>query len=282
MHGAPVDLHGIDSTMLTAATGQSVHELGESSRKEKRLALEKTLSTALSKLKSGEQRLLARAVYMLRGAVSEAREFEQEDPLLLGRALGNLGNALEQMHKSTEAVGMHLECLEVMKSLGKREKQAHILGNLSVSYESLEKWDKALDCLQRQMALTEDEALIDQIAEAIEDIRLQKAHSETEVADDGLTSLGEEDATVFTGTEGEDGDHPDGAATTDFDNTHYNRCAVSTVIEEGPRAVVTLSQAFPSTLWRHLVALVAARPILMPALPGTVPVAAPALSEAAD
>jgi tetratricopeptide (TPR) repeat protein len=179
---------------------------------EERLRVENSLALALAKINRGGAQPLARAAFLLRDAVAGARRLG--NGMLLGRALGNLGNALEQMHRSEEAVDCHLECMEVMRALGEertRDKRAHILANLSVSYESLRRWDEALDCLRQQMALTSDEAALDGIAEAIEDVRVQKAHWE---ASGRGARADDADATAFTGTEAEDVD-----AVTELDET---------------------------------------------------------------
>jgi tetratricopeptide (TPR) repeat protein len=69
------------------------------------------------------------------------------------RALGNLGNAYQELQRYGDAIDCYQQALEIFPKTGDRHNQAMALNNLGHAYEELQRYDDAIDCCQQALAI---------------------------------------------------------------------------------------------------------------------------------
>lgn len=117
-------------------------------------------------LEEDMQRLLQRGVMLFgKNQVNEAKPLFEEvfriahdlgNFEMEGRALGNLASVFEAIGEHHHAVELYTQCIAILRKFGDSGKEARILYNISHSYLSLERYDKAIDYLNQSLALTDD------------------------------------------------------------------------------------------------------------------------------
>jgi tetratricopeptide (TPR) repeat protein len=70
-----------------------------------------------------------------------------------GWALGNLGNAYQELRRFEEAIACYQESLAISRETGDRHREGTALGNLGNAYWELRRFEEAIGCYQQSLAI---------------------------------------------------------------------------------------------------------------------------------